>query len=308
MKDRGGAVGEGEAHPSASAVDVVGWKTPTPAAIPGIKTVEEKGTKAWNTRNLGWRIGADAIAAGSAGLLVAPIITIIDRGIIENASGTRTLGASVRSSLKSLLLRPHTFFFSKPFALIFTLYSGTYLTANAIDTASSTLKPSAASSTTHGTPKFAATSFANLSLCLWKDTHFTKLFSPVAARPIPAPTYLLFTLRDSLTIFASFNVPPLLAPKLPMHLLPEFMRGLKRESVAQFVAPAAVQVLSTPMHLLGLDFYNRNGTTTMLERWHVVRRAWLISFVARLGRIVPAFGVGGVVNASVRSSFMHNLD
>jgi hypothetical protein len=92
-----------------------------------------------------------------------------------------------------------------------------------------------------------------------------------------------------------------------MHLLPTFMRGLRSESVAQFLAPAAVQVFSTPMHLLGLDFYNRNGGTTMRERWVVVRRAWAISCVARLGRIVPAFGVGGVVNAGVRRNLMGKL-
>jgi hypothetical protein len=247
-------------------------------------------------------------------------------GIIENASGKRSLGDSMKHSLRTLLLRPHTFFFSKPFALIFvclsialargvlkltecqTLYTGTYLTANTIDTASSTIRRTPPATTTHGTAKFAATSLANLSLCLWKDTHFTRLFSPVAARPLPAPTYLLFTLRDSLTIFASFNVPPILAPKLPMHLLPEFMRGLRQESVAQFLAPAAVQVLSTPMHLLGLDFYNRNGTTTMADRWKVVRKAWAISVVARWGRIIPAFGIGGVVNANVRRNLMSKLE
>jgi hypothetical protein len=93
-----------------------------------------------------------------------------------------------------------------------------------------------------------------------------------------------------------------------MHLLPEFMRGVRRESVAQFIAPAAVQVLSTPMHLLGLDYYNRTGAMTLMERWKMVRGAWAISCLARLGRIVPAFGIGGVVNASVRRKLMGKLE
>lgn len=76
-----------------------------------------KGT--WNTKNLGRRIGVDAMAAASAGLLVAPIITMIDKGIIENASGRNTLGDSLKKSAKELLLRPHRFLTSKPFALIF---------------------------------------------------------------------------------------------------------------------------------------------------------------------------------------------
>jgi hypothetical protein len=47
------------------------------------------------------------------------MLTVEDSGIIENAAGKRTLGASIKASLKTLLLRPHNFFFSKPFALIF---------------------------------------------------------------------------------------------------------------------------------------------------------------------------------------------
>ncbi|KAF2430759.1 hypothetical protein EJ08DRAFT_588363 [Tothia fuscella] len=271
----------------------------------------EKGKgRAWDLRNIGWRVGVDATAAASAGVLVAPIITVIDRAIIENASGKRSLGDSMRSSLRTLLFKPHNFFFSKPFALIFTLYTSTYLTANTIDTLSSTANSTPYTTTTHGTPKFAATSLANLSLCLWKDTHFTRLFSPVAARPLPLPTYALFTLRDSLTIFASFNLPPLLGPKLPMQLLPAFMQNWRRESVAQFLAPAAVQVFSTPLHLLGLDFYNRSsgGGLGWRDRWVVVRRAWVVSCFARLGRIVPAFGVGGVVNGNVRRGLMGRLE
>jgi hypothetical protein len=73
----------------------------------------------WNTSKLGLRVGADALSAGAAGALVAPIITMIDKGIIENASGRNTLGESLKQSARELLLRPHRFITSKPFALIF---------------------------------------------------------------------------------------------------------------------------------------------------------------------------------------------
>ncbi len=33
----------------------------------------------WNTKNLGLRLGADLISAASAAVLVAPVISIIDR-------------------------------------------------------------------------------------------------------------------------------------------------------------------------------------------------------------------------------------
>lgn len=47
--------------------------------IPATSRAEKDVGKAWNTKGLPWRLGADATAAASAGVLVAPIITIIDR-------------------------------------------------------------------------------------------------------------------------------------------------------------------------------------------------------------------------------------
>lgn len=88
-------------------------------------------------------------------------------------------------------------------------------------------------------------------------------------------------------------------------------------SAAQFVIPAAVQVISTPLHLLGLDLYNRPGVSMLggrdagmgeEGRLRKVFGNWGVSAVARMGRIVPAFGVGGVVNGKVRGWGMGKLE
>jgi hypothetical protein len=78
-------------------------------------------------------------------------------------------------------------------------------------------------------------------------------------------------------------------------------------SAAQFVTPAAVQLVSTPLHLLGLDLYNRPDVRAG-ERVGRVLRDWGMSAVARICRFVPAFGVGGVVNTKVRKRFMGGLE
>ncbi|EKG10132.1 hypothetical protein MPH_12732 [Macrophomina phaseolina MS6] len=282
-----------------------------------MKTAE---VPSWNTKNLGLRIGTDCAAAASAGVLVAPIVTAIDRAIIENASGRTSLRASLLSSLRTLLLRPHTYIFSKPFALIFSLYTGTYLTANLLDTTTSTLRAAPASTTTAGPSKFVATSSANLALCLYKDSRFTRMFGVVTAnpRPVPPATYALFALRDMLTVFASFNVPPLLAPHLSSRIETAsgavgdaLRKHLDAASAAQFAAPAAVQVFSTPLHLLGLDLYNRpQGTAGVRfgDRVAKVTKDWGMSCLARMARIVPAFGCGGVVNLRVRRRLMNKLE
>lgn len=216
------------------------------------------------------------------------------------------MAESFRASLSTLLLRPHKFLVSRPFRLILMLYGGTYLTANTLDTFKSSIHDRPASSTTTGTSKFAATSAANISLCVYKDSQFAQMFGTVSPRPIPPVSYALFAARDSLTVFASFNLPSIIAPQLPMGEAAE--KYVSRASAAQFLAPAAIQLISTPMHLLGLDLYNRNGGTTFAERMAKVRVDWLKSSVARMCRIVPAFGVGGVVNNGLRRRFMEKLE
>ncbi|KAI8949051.1 hypothetical protein F4801DRAFT_426760 [Xylaria longipes] len=265
----------------------------------------------WNTKNLGARLGADAVSAACAASMIAPVISIIDRSIMENTSGRSTLAESLKTSLRTLFSRPHTVIFSRPVALIFMLYGGTYLTANTLDTASSTMRGKPATYVSSGTAKFAASSTANVGLCIYKDQVYAKLFGPGGPpRPVALPTYALFTLRDCLTIFASFNVPPLLGPAISERLSAEMRQRVRGETIAQFAAPAAVQLFSTPIHLLGLDLYNRPtaaGSVTLADRWALIRKNWLISCAARICRIVPAFGLGGTVNMKVRRSLMEKL-
>jgi hypothetical protein len=228
---------------------------------------------------------------------------------MQNASGQATLKDSVKSSFTTLLLRPQTLIISKPFALICMLYGGTYFTANSVDTLSATVKNLPASSVTSGTTKFAASSTANVGLCLIKDQAFVRMFgSGGPPRPVPLPSYALFTIRDCLTIFASFNVPPLLGPVISKSMGKELEKSLNGQTIAQFLAPASIQLISTPLHLLGLDLYNRGDKLGFADRWQMIRKNWAISSVARICRIVPAFGIGGVVNQNLRKRMISKLE
>ncbi|KAL9584680.1 MAG: hypothetical protein Q9212_001963 [Teloschistes hypoglaucus] len=259
----------------------------------------------WNTSHLSSRTAADAASAACAAGLVAPLITILDRGIIENASGRSKLLTSISTSFRALFTRPHIFLASRPFRLISLVYFSTYFVANSIDTISSTLTPSSIAHTTSGPSKFLATSSVNMSLCLYKDSQFAQMFGAAAAcrNPMPKASYALFALRDCLTVFASFNLPPLVAPLLSDKL----EKVASKASAAQILVPAAMQIVSTPLHLWGLDLYNR-PSASMSERIRQVGRNWVGSTAARMGRIVPAFGFGGVINSKVRRRLMATLD
>ena len=72
-----------------------------------------------------------------------------------------------------------------------------------------------------------------------------------------------------------------------------------------------MQFVSTPMHLLGLDLYNRQppgGLCFWNERLPRIRRDYISSSFARMGKIVPAYGVGGVVNVRMRAELMQMLE
>ncbi|CZS88456.1 uncharacterized protein RAG0_00203 [Rhynchosporium agropyri] len=265
--------------------------------------------RVWNTKNLGLRLATDLVCGTGAASMVAPLITVIDKGIMQNASGQASLKTSLKDSFKTFLLRPQNLIFSKPFALICMLYGGTYVTANTLDTLTSTAQNKPASHVTSGTAKFAASSTANVGLCLIKDSVFAKMFgSGGPPRPVPLPSYALFAFRDCLTIFASFNIPPLLDPIISRNMNKELEKSISGHTIAQFVAPAGIQIISTPMHLLGLDLYNRGGKISWGDRWQIVKKNWAVSAAARMCRIVPAFGVGGVVNRKLRKNIMEKLE
>lgn len=254
--------------------------------------------------------------------------------IIEKAAKGIPIRHTLTSCLRAMVTRPSSFFLSTPFLLIYTLYSATYLTANTIDTVTSTLRNQPFPTVTPGTAKFVTTTAVNMSICVYKDARFAKIFgpssgpspapssstspsSPIAAAAvaavaktaakIPKSSYMLFCLRDSVTIFASFNVPLLIAPSIPDYIAAT--PGMK-VAMAQFASPALMQFISTPMHLLGLDLYNRQapGGLGWQERLTRIRRDYISSSFARIGKIVPAYGVGGVVNVRLRAALMERLE
>ncbi|KAI6247573.1 hypothetical protein HI914_03808 [Erysiphe necator] len=257
------------------------------------------GLSYWYEKKLGSRLGLDLMASFSAAI-----------AIIQNASGQETLVRSLRSSCSMFLFRPHQIILSKPFFFISLLYSGTYLTANTTDTISSTVMNKSASEVTREAAKFTTSSIANISLGLIKDSKFVQLFGSQAnTLKVPSSSLILFSLRDCLTIFASFNVPTLLGPVITRQFSPKLQHELNGQTIVQFTAPAAIQLLSTPLHLLGLDLYNRQDTNIRWsQRWLMVKKNWAISTVARMARIIPAFGIGGIVNAGFRETLIANID
>lgn len=85
-----------------------------------------------------------------------------------------------------MVARPAGFFFSTPFILIYTLYGSTYLTANAIDTVTATMRNHSYDTIDTGFAKFIATTTVNMAICVYKDARFAKMFG---AQPSSTPSH-----------------------------------------------------------------------------------------------------------------------
>eukprot|EP01134_Creolimax_fragrantissima_P001322 CFRG1322T1 len=240
------------------------------------------------------RLAIDCVAALSAAFCVSPFITVVDRSIILNASGAQPLTEALKAGVKQFFTKPHTFFRGMDFRLIWGLYTATYVVANVVDTVC------ARKGMDSSGPKFVCTTAVNGSLCIAKDRSFTRMFGTIAPSNLPIGSYGLFAVRDMMTIGASFSLPSKISTQLQND------HGWDKNTAnisAQMACPMLVQFLSTPMHLLGLDLYN-NKSTTFSARVGFIKREYLKSTLARICRIGPAFGVGGVSNKYFRDSLL----
>ncbi|ORY51072.1 hypothetical protein BCR33DRAFT_712992, partial [Rhizoclosmatium globosum] len=125
---------------------------------------------------------------------------------------------------------------------------------------------------------------------------FTKWFGTVKPKPIPNVSYALFALRDSLTVGTSFLAPPVASRYVQKEL------GVSRQVAdfaCQMTLPCMVQFISTPIHLVSLDLYNREGATVK-ERVALVKKNYWGSAWGRVFRTLPGFGLGGVINRNIR--------
>ncbi|KAI8373707.1 hypothetical protein BD560DRAFT_446225 [Blakeslea trispora] len=239
--------------------------------------------------------GVDFMSAFASAAMVAPFIAIVDRSIIENLNGKRKLMDGLKYGLRTFVSQPMQFTLSPQFRIVLGLYFSTYTTANLVET---TCEQYSIDPTRTSLYKFITTSVTNIGLCVYKDKVFARMFGVAASRALPKLSYFLFAARDSLTIAASFTAPVHIA-----HLLQQtsFQPSSKSaNTIAQLSCPAIVQIVSTPVHLLGLDLYNRPGVS-MASRNQLIRKEYFKSTLARVGRIGPAFGIGGVGNTYFRS-------
>jgi hypothetical protein len=91
---------------------------------------------------------------------------------------------------------------------------------------------------------------------------------------------------------AAFTVPPILGEEISKLTNIDPKNGLR---IAQMISPMLAQLLGTPLHLIGLDFYN-NPHSTFAERMKFLSRTYMNTLFIRMLRFLPTYGLGGIAN------------
>ncbi|OBR06406.1 major facilitator superfamily transporter [Colletotrichum higginsianum IMI 349063] len=242
-------------------------------------------------------------------MLISPAITILDRAVVERTTTGRPLIRGLVSQLRSAIRRPRGFFLTRPLGIVWTLYAATYVTANAATTVAERYEGAAAV----GTATFASTLLVNVPLGVWKDLRFAEIFgsgasleagkavtTTTAPRGLPRAATATFLLRDAVTIFGSFTLPGWVSSTIPDSVM---VSSHAKTTITQLTVPVLSQLVASPIHLIALDYYERQTRLPFSDRVARTRGHVPSTVVMRCVRIIPAFGIGSSARGLVYGVF-----
>lgn len=150
------------------------------------------------------------------------------------------------NGLKSLFTQPQIFLKTYEFRWLLLVYTATYISSNLADHIHS-------KSVDPAIMKLGITFVVNTVTSLLKDRALTQKFGTKEVKPFPITSFGLFFLRDIVAMASAFTIPPILGQIISDKFNIEQKNGLR---IAQIISPLVVQLVGTPLHLLGLDWYN----------------------------------------------------
>mmetsp|Transcript_10139 Transcript_10139/g.23463 ORF Transcript_10139/g.23463 Transcript_10139/m.23463 type:complete len:320 (-) Transcript_10139:205-1164(-) len=251
------------------------------------------------------RAPKEVACALAASVLVSPLVSVIDKCMVQDIPGIGAFFRAAGSACSDMVYKPKQFFGGLSFRLTVVVYFGTYAVANLSEWVLDEMKVK--QDTQRKQVKVSAASVANVGLLAWRDSVFARVFAnPGAAKKsTPMRTIGMFAMRDSLTMGATFYGAPLAS------------NYLKKErdwhpEVAEFLMaltiPAITQVLTAPIHIHAMDYFNRPGTLPLSERIDNIKSEFPKISLFRALRILPAFGIGSYSNNKFREFFIKQDD
>jgi len=238
------------------------------------------------------RAAVDLGSAAVAASVLAPIITVIDRAVVQKTAGNMALsmGELLKKGFAEAARAPGKFLTKREFRLVYGVYAATYAVANLSESVKA--------------PKLLTVTPTNMAACIIKDRAFALMFGAKNPTTMALSSYALFAARDTLTIGASYSAPETVAAALRDATGGRLSEG-GADALARMSLPAAAQLVSTPLHVLALDLYNRKVPAA--QRMTLLKDLYVPTVATRMMRIVPAFGVGSMLTNKLRTAGLVRL-
>ena len=141
--------------------------------------------------------------------------------------------------------------------------------------------------------KFWTVLAVNGSLCVfWRDPQFAKIFATKPPSAVPALSYMLWVGRDVIHTLGAVVAPD--------YCEKAFDLTQEQWRYCQLSFPLLVQTLTTPCHLMGLDYYNfkDSGFGARLGR---TASKYVPSVALRCVRMFPPWSIGLLANREIRN-------
>ena len=245
------------------------------------------GASYWKLRAILGDLGAAVIAS----FVVTPLTQIVDVAVSRSAGGSCTVLQGLAQGATDWLTKPFYMLRQPAFKFCWFVYLCTYITANLIENICVLFLK-----VPFAIPKLLGVTLANMLACIYKDAALAKIFGKSDnGKPFPVAGYLLFVIRDLLANAGGFTFPPMVLPLLIPWL------GAGRAAVAaQLGIPAAINIVSSPIHFLALTLYN-NPKSSMGQHLRAVAAAYTGATSSRIVKGLAAYGIGGVSNTALRA-------
>jgi hypothetical protein len=227
----------------------------------------------------------EIFAGFTSSFIISPTMSIIDISIIKSQLHKEKISKSIVDNI--------TFYsnnkvkFIKPLIIMNIVYSSTYCTANLTELYCKK------NNIDYKLPTLLATSLINIFTISYKDMIYSKLLKNELIK-FPLKSKFLLAIRDIMTINACF-----IWKKDLINYLDKYIMHNKSEIISSIILPSTIQIISTPIHILAIDIYEKPYSNA-IERLKNIKLCYKNVLFGRILRSIPAFGIGSFINDMLR--------
>jgi hypothetical protein len=226
-----------------------------------------------------WELLSAGIISSS---LISPIMSVIDLSIIRTNVDKSSMKISLNNVIKDIKNRNIRFLY--PCLIINSVYTPTFCSGNIIK------EYNKKNNIDNNLSLILGTSFVNVYMMAYKDRKFCEIFG-ICNNRYDIKSYGLFMSGAMFTVYGNFVYKDVIMNKIKLYNIDDNINNF----ISSIIVSVGAQIFSTPFHILGLDYY-RNKNQTLIHRFQNIKNIYSNVCLARMIRVVPAFGIGSYLN------------